>query len=340
MTAATLAEMTTADLLLAWDARRPRSMQTAFGMSELDDCRRRAGYRLAGVAPTNRGGSVQAVMGTAVHEAVAHVLKELQAEGLIPAEDLIEHEVVFAGIVGHFDRYEAGAARLIDTKTTSERWLKKLKIQGPTRGNLWQVHGYAAALIAEGHPVRTLAIDYLARDTGEQWRWTGPFNKRHVAAALAWVTEVRDTDLDDLPRDHDPDGPFCQHCPFFDLCWDGYILGRDLRSVLYVEDPDAAKWAKQLAKGRGMEAAGKKLAKEARGALDALRPATDDRVSTVRVPGLEKALRFSVSYPKRLDGDQVKKDYAKAGVPVPYQPPKPEVKVELVAVEEADDAAS
>lgn len=339
MTAEALAEMTTADLLLRWDARRPRSKQTAFGMSELGDCRRRAGYRLAGVQPSNAGGSVQAVMGTAVHEAVARVLKELQAEGLIPAEDLIEHEVRFAGIVGHFDRYEPAAARLTDTKTTSSNWLRKLKTNGPTRPNLWQTHGYGAALISEGHPVRTIAIDYIARDTGEPWRWTGRFDARHVKDALAWVAEVRDTPLDDLPRDHDPDGPFCRHCPFFDICWDGYILDRDLRSVLYVEDPDAARWAKQLQKGRGLKAAGAKLEAEAKGALDALRPNTEE-TATVRVPDLDRALKFTVTRPQRIDTTQVRADYKAAGRPVPLKPPKPEVKVELIDDDEASDAAS
>lgn len=331
MTTDTLAERTTADLLLEWDARRPRSQQTTFGMSELGDCRRRAGYRLAGVQPTNRGGSVQAVMGTSVHEAIAKVLREMQAEGLIPADALIEHEVTFAGIVGHLDLFIE--PDLTDTKTTSSRWLAKLKTNGPTRPNLWQIHGYAAALIAEGHSVRRVIIDYLARDTGEQWRWTGEFDKRHVKDALAWVGEVRGTDLDDLPRDHDPDGPFCQHCPFFDLCWDGYILGRDLRSVLYVEDPNAAKWAKQLAKGRGMKAAGTKLEAEAKGALDALRP-SDDETATVRVPDYPKAIRFTVTRPRRVDTDQVRQDYAAADRPVPLHPPKTQVKVELVDPED------
>lgn len=339
MATETLAERTTADLLLEWDHRRPRSKQTEFGMSELGDCRRRAGYRLAGVQPSNAGGSIQAVMGTAVHEAVAQVLKELQADGLIPAEDLIEYEVTFAGIKGHFDRYEPAAARLTDTKTTNSRWLAKLKVNGPTQANLWQVHGYGAALISEGRKVRTLAIDYIARDTGEAWRWVGKFEPKHVKAALAWVAMVRDTPLDDLPRDHDPDGPFCSHCPFFDICWDGYIVGRDPRSVLYVEDPDAAKWAKQLAKGRGMETAGKRLAAQAKGALDALRP-SDDETSTVKVAGYEKALRWTISHPKRVDTDQVKQDYAEAGRPVPLKPSKPEFKLELVAAEQANDAAS
>jgi hypothetical protein len=329
-----LAEMTTADLLLDWDHRRPRSQQTAFGMSELGDCRRRAGYRLARVEPTNAGGSVQAVMGTAIHSAVATVLKDLQAEGVIPADALVEHEVHFAGIIGHLDLFVE--PELTDTKTTSSRWLNKLKVNGPTLPHLWQIHGYGAGLIAEGRKVRKVIIDYLARDTGEQWRWSGKFEPKHVKDALSWVTQVRNTDLDDLPRDHDPDGPFCQHCPFFDICWDGYITGRDPRSVLYVEDPDAAKWARQLQKGRGLEAAGKKLSAEAKGALDALRP---DEPADVRIPGFEKLLRFTVTEPKRTDIQQVKRDYKAAGRPVPLKSPKAEVKLELVAPEVSDAAS-
>lgn len=324
------AERTTADLLLEWDRSRPRSQQTAFGMSELGDCRRRAGYRLAGVAPTNHGGSLQAVMGTAIHEAAAAVLKAQQAAGLIPADDLIEHEVSFAGILGHLDRYEAATASLIDIKTTSDRWLQKLKVQGPSRSHLWQTHGYAAALIAEDRKVKQIVIDYLARDTGEQWRWTGRFDPQHMRDALEWVTEVRNTELDFLARDHQPDSAWCQHCPFRDLCWEGAVTDRDPRSVLFVEDPDAAAWARKLEDSRGRKKAAEADEKEAKGALDAIRPNTAG-VELVAVPGFDKALKYTVSFPERLDGVQVRKDYAAAGRPVPTKKsPKGEVKLELV----------
>lgn len=334
MATPTLPVLTTADLLLAWDQRRPRSLQTEFGMSELGDCRRRAGYRLAGVEPTNVGGSVQAVMGTAIHEAVAQVLKELQGHGLIPAEDLIEHEVFFAGIKGHLDRYEPHAARLTDTKSTSSRWLAKLKVNGPTKSNLWQTHGYSAGLIAQGHKVRTIAIDYIARDTGEEWRWTGPFEPRHVADALAWVKEVRSTELQFLARDHEPDGPFCGHCPFFDLCWDGGVAERDRRSVLYVENPDAAHWVARLDDARERKAAAADDEAEAKGALDALRPDSDETV-TVAVAGYPKALRWTVTHPKRLDTTQIRRDYAAAGRPVPEKSSQT-VRLDLVDPEDGE----
>lgn len=328
----TLVERTTADLLLEWDARRPRSLQTEFGMSELGGCRRRAGYRLAGVAPTNRGSSVQAVMGTAIHEAGAMVLREMRAEGLIPADALIEHPVEFAGILGHLDLYID--PKLTDIKTTSARWLAKLKVNGPSKQHLWQLNGYAAALIAEGRKVKQVIIDYLARDTGEQWRWTGRFDPRQVADALAWVTEVRSTELDFLARDYAPDGPFCKHCPFFDVCWEGGAPGRDPRSVLYAEDPDAAKWTAKLDDARQRKAAAKDDEDEAKGALDALRP-DGDETSTVIVPDYPKALRWVVTNPNRLDATQIRQDYAAAGRPAPEKS-KRTVRLDLVDPEDGE----
>jgi hypothetical protein len=323
----TTVEHTTASLLLEWDRRRPRSQQTAFGMSELGDCRRRAGYRLAGVQPTNQGGSVQAVMGTGLHAHVADVLHQLQAEGVIPATALVEHEVTFAGILGHLDLFSE--PELTDTKSTSSRWLQKLKVNGPQRSHLWQTHGYAAALIAEGHTVRRINIDYIARDTGEEWRWSGPFEPRHVRDALTWVGEVRNTELEFLARDHAPDGPFCQHCPFFDACWEGGYADRDPRTVLYAENPDAVAWVDKLEDARARKAQAADDEATAKGALDALRP-NEDESATVIIPGHDKALRWSVSTPSRVDTTQVRKDYQAAGRPVPLKRGNPSVRLDLV----------
>jgi CRISPR/Cas system-associated exonuclease Cas4 (RecB family) len=309
----TATEHTTASLLLEWDRRRPRSQQRQFGMSELGDCRRRAGYRLAGVQPTNQGGSVQAVMGTGLHAHVAEVLRDLQAEGVIPADALVEHEVSFAGILGHLDLYVE--PEVTDTKTTSSRWLEKLKVNGPSLSHLWQTHGYAAALIAEGRTVRRINIDYIARDTGEEWRWSGPFEAKHVRDALNWVNEVRSTELEFLARDHAPDSPWCEHCPFFDRCWEGGYAGRDPRSVLYVENPDAAEWATKLEDARARKKAAADDEAEAKGALDALRP--DGESVTYLIPGHDRALRWTVSKTRRIDTTQVRKDYIAAGRTAP-----------------------
>lgn len=307
-------EHTTAALLLEWDRRRPRSQQAELGMSEVGGCRRRAGYRLTGTAPTNPGGSVQAVLGTAIHEAVAKVLHDMQAAGIIPPDAAIEEEVRFAGIVGHFDRYEDGI--LSDTKTTSDNWLTHIEVHGPDRQHVWQVNLYAAALIRSGRPVRTLVLDYIARDTGRDWQWRGTPDPQQVRDALRWLEAIRAVDVDMLNRDYAPDTSFCQHCPFYATCWDGAVPGRDPRSVLLVEDPDAVRWARQLEDARQVKASAEALEKEAKGALDALRP-NESGTELVDVGLPDKVLKFEVRTPERLDTTAVKAEYAKAGATPP-----------------------
>lgn len=304
-------ERTTADLLLEWDRTRPRSQQRELGWSEVGGCRRRAGYRLAGTEPTNPGGSVQAVLGTAIHEAVQQRLNDTAAEG-----DLIEHAVSFAGIPGHIDRYEADTQTLVDVKTTSSRWLEHIKVEGPDRSHLWQTNGYAASLNSKGTPVRRIIIDYIARDTGELYRWTGKPDLQMVRASLAWLKNVRETPLDMLNRDYDPTGPFCAHCPFYDTCWGGGVPDRDPRSVLLVEDQDAAGWAAKLDQARRDKKDAEAREKEAVGALDAKRPNDSGKSEPVDV-GYDKNLQWQISETTRLDADAVRAEYRKTGAEPP-----------------------
>jgi CRISPR/Cas system-associated exonuclease Cas4 (RecB family) len=319
---------TTAELLLEWDQTRPRSQQRTIGMSEVGGCRRRAGYRLAGTEPTNTSGSVQAVMGTAVHSAVEQIHRQMQADGRIPAEDLVEHEVRFAGVLGHLDRWCAADATLIDTKTTSDRWLHHIKVHGASRDHLWQTHLYGAALIAEGKPVRRIVIDYLARDTGNDHQVSVAFQPAIVREALDWLKTVRETPLDYLNRDYQPDSSFCEHCPFRDTCWAGGVAERDPRSVLYVEDPDAAKWAEQLWRAREAKAEAETLEAQAKGALDALRPINEKGSQVVDV-GFRLPLKWTVTEPVRLDTAAVKAEYAKTGALPPTKASKPTIKLEF-----------
>lgn len=298
--------MTTAELLLEWDRRRPRSQQREFGMSELGGCRRRAGYRLAGTEPSNPGGSVQAVLGTAVHDAIADVFRQIAKPG-----DLVEHEVSFAGILGHLDIYRDQTVR--DTKTTTSRRLSHIKVHGPPKDNLWQIHGYGAALISEGYTVRRVALDYIARDTGECWTWEQPFDPQHVADALEWVRTVRDSPLEMLPRDHKPDSAFCRHCPFQRECWGDTQEGKDPRVVLFREDPDAAKWADRLAQARDDKSDAEDREAEAKGALDAVRPDDDTPIDV----GYEHLLRWRTVTQNRLDSEAVRQEYAEIGANPP-----------------------
>lgn len=330
---------TTAQLLLSWDKRRPRSQQTALGMSEVGGCRRRVGYRLAGQPPDNPAGSVQAVMGTAVHVVVEEELRIMRAAGVLSADDLIEFEVQFAGVIGHGDRYDAVEETVVDTKTTSQRWLDHIVLHGADRAHRWQTALYAAALIAQGKPVRRIVIDYLARDTGNDHQDVRDFDPAEVGDALDWLREVRETPLEYLNRDYAPDSAFCGHCPFIGDCWGGGVAERDVRSVLYVEDPDAVKWATQLWDARQAIKAAKELEDEAKGALDALRP-TGEPGSVVVDVGYAKALRWSISERNNIDTDAVKAEYAKTGAKPPMKPPTTTVTLAFAPKAKPPKAAS
>jgi len=302
--------MRTDELLLEWDRRRPRSKQVEIGMSDLGVCRRRAGYTLANTPHSNPGSAIRAVMGTVLHDGVAEVCRQLQDEGLLPDGWLIEHTVSFAGVLGHLDRYESDSQTLVDVKSTGHRWLEHVKVYGPPRHDLWQSNLYTAALVTNGHPVAIIAIDYLCRDCGELYRWSDAPDPEYVRAALNWLKEVRETDLEWLPRDYEPHTAFCRECPFLATCWSGRE-DRDPRTVLYDANPNGVEWARKLTAARKDLAEAKVRANEAKGALDALRP--NDLGTAELDIGFEYLLRWTVSTVRRLDSIAVKRDYAKAG---------------------------
>jgi CRISPR/Cas system-associated exonuclease Cas4 (RecB family) len=304
----------TVDLLLAWDEQRDRSQQTELGMSALGGCRRAAGYALRGFPREKATGTIQAVLGTAVHELAARAASEQFPEAL--AEKL---EVRFAGLLGHPDLYYKPVVR--DLKTTGRAsTLESWKGKGPPQKHIWQVNAYAAGLIVDGFDASVVQIDYLARDTGDTWLWEAPFDLDAVHDALEWLRLVRETEMGFLPRDFRPESPQCRSCPFFQQCWEKPAMpGRDFRSALFRDDPDAAAWARRLADARKRKAQAEADEADAKGALDALRPAEVGRGGAyVTVPGMDEALHWTrVSGRRRPDMQQISADYAQAGAEPP-----------------------
>lgn len=302
-------------LLHDWDADRPRSQQRRLGMSDVG-CRRKAGYILNGVEPTDDGFSMEAALGTAIHLPLADAARKLAGD-----RDLIEAEVEFAGILGHVDWVwvdPTGVAWVIDWKSVSFRRYEAAEEDGPSLGQLYQTVLYAAAAAAMGYKVRWIVLDYIGRDSGKLIRHVRPFRLEEVRAALEWYAMIRDSDLEMLPRDYRPGSPFCDRCPFRTECWGSYARPkRSQLSALYVTDPNAPRWRDQLAEGRKMAAAGKAMADEARGALDAIRPNDKGRSPDCVVDEDGKALRWTVSEDVRPDLDTIRADYARAGAEMP-----------------------
>lgn len=196
----------------------------------------------------------------------------------------------------------------------------------------WQVHTYAAALILAGRHITEVQIDYIARDSGQEWLFSEPFSIELVREAMAWLKNVREAPIDLLPRDFRPGSPQCSSCPFFERCWEGCAIpDRDLRSALFVDEPDAAMWAEQLQQATERKRQAEKDFEDAKGALDALRP-NDHGVAEVEVPGLDKLIRFSVSRPPvRMDTKQVRADYAAVGAEPPVAYGEPRISVTIAA---------
>ena len=261
--------LTTSELLLLADQERARTNQVEPGMSDLGSCRRRFGYKLALTPHVNRRGSIQAAVGSAIHDLIALVLLKYVKDG-----DLIEFTVEYAGLKGTLDRYFREEKRVVDTKTTSARWAEHIKLHGPDHSHVWQVACPAAGLLKIGMPVETVAIEYLVRDSGREFIVEKPFDVQDVRDALEWAQSIRDTPVDDLPRDYEPDSEMCLGCPYGGvdggICWEGHVTGKDLRTVLYAELPDGEYWSDLLFEKRQEAREATTAAKRAAAALTAV----------------------------------------------------------------------
>lgn len=323
---------TATELLTAWDAERPRSKQAEMGVSGVGDCRRRAGYLLQGHQPDpeyDSRGNIQAILGTAIHQALAEAAHTMcYPEAEVHAEEL---EIHFAGLTGHPDLFAEPLLR--DFKTVGYAMqLERIRLNGPPRQHRWQIHIYGAGLIVAGHRVEVLQLDYISRDTGEEYLWEGPFDIAEVRAAVDWLTQVRTTPVEYLSRDYRPESAICRNCPFYQQCWDA-IPERSPRTALWRDWPSGADWAVRLEEAQLARKQAHAAEDDAKGALDALRTVTaPGDTQLVAVPGLDgKVIRFSVTRGRQTpDADQIQADYARVGAAMPLKRGEPTVKVTVV----------
>lgn len=310
-------------LMLDWDRQRERSQQRELGMSAVGGCRRFAAYTLAGYEPTNPGGSLQAVMGTAIHLVLADAARKRAGD-----RDLIEAEVSYGGLLGHVDWVwvdpDTGDAWVIDWKSVSFPRYDQAENDGPDLNQLFQTVLYAAAVARLGYRVRWIVLDYIGRDSGKLHRHVRPFRIEEVREALAWFARVREAvetvGVEATPRDFRPGSVYCDGCAFYEECWSSARPGRNPRSALFIDHPDAAAWLAQLLEGMAMKAAGERLYDDAKGALDAIRPNDVGKSPPCIIDGPDgelPAIRWSVYEQERLDQEKVRADYAAAGLEPP-----------------------
>ncbi len=318
---------TTRELLLAYDAQRPRSRQAEVGMSQLGGCRRQTGYMLAGV-PADEGfaeNTAQHVLGTAIHEVAAQ-----GARLVIPDAYTEKLEVWFGGLKGHPDLYCEGVLR--DLKTLGYTMqLEDRRRHGPKQQERWQAQVYGAGAILAGLPVHTIQLDYVARDSSDEFIHEEPFDPGVVAEAMEWLAQVRSTEPEMLSRDYRPDSGTCKSCKWFERCWQAE-RGTDNRHVLFLDDPDAGGWAFQLVQASADAKRDKERHKDAKGALDHLRSVSrPGEKEYIEVPGLDDVIEIRVSKGRTApDMEAITADYKRAGAKPPMVTGEPVIHIALV----------
>lgn len=231
-------------ILIDYEANRPRSMQKALGPSELGTpCQQQIARKLAGAPRRPITEPTWApFQGTAMHASMEDVLrfwnKLLGRERWI-VEDRLTAADALQGVDGHpgypavegnGDAYDTDTDTVVDWKyvgttaidklLTAQRLLKPPKEQVSQEYRV-QGHIYGAGHAAKGRPVKHVRLVLLARSWkyDESAEWTEPYDERIAAWAISRYYDVVDQ-LHTLGADRvhlvpsAPSNDACKWCPF------------------------------------------------------------------------------------------------------------------------------
>jgi hypothetical protein len=191
--------------LYAADAARPRSQQSAVGVSALGGCRRQVWHKLQGDEGHNPTKRLAAIMGTAIHAAIE--------QAFAGAEDvLIEHRVEIDGLPpATIDFYDVAAGEVVDWKTiklSGVNWFMSKQKQ-------WQVQTYGYLMAKAGYEVKTVTIVGIPRDgdEGDIVIHSEPYDEAIALEALAWLKDVESMEVAPAPE---RDAGFCKsYCGYY-----------------------------------------------------------------------------------------------------------------------------
>lgn len=207
-------------------ANHPRSQQKAIGPSEIGiPCKRRLGYKLAGVEPVNPGDGWLPTVGTATHSWLSYALHAANAH-LGRSRYLIEHYIsVPCGtgckIHGSLDCYDTDLDTVVDWKIVGKTTLTEVKRGRISQQYRVQLNTYGLGLHLQGYDVKSIALAAIPRNSvlSDAVVHVEPFDPELAASALA--------ELDDLHKGIDAlgldviqylettsDKDDCRYCPF------------------------------------------------------------------------------------------------------------------------------
>lgn len=189
-----------------------RSLQSVIGASEVGHpCDRRLAYRANDTPAVNLGDPMRLLVGTGMHREVEDIIRRLdQGAGRF----LTEVTVVYRGIPGQADMYDAYLGALYDWKTTGKARLAIYRKNGIPPAYRVQVQIYAAGLAERGYHVRDLAVCFLPYDgaLSQAWSWETKPDKGIADAAIDRLRVVER--LEPAAADATPDR-LCPYCPYY-----------------------------------------------------------------------------------------------------------------------------
>jgi hypothetical protein len=222
-------------VLIDFEAARPRSMQTALGPSELGTpCQQQIARKLAGAPRRPITEPTWApFQGTAVHASMEDVVAFWNAQ-LGRERWLAEDRLVvdpgpghYPEIAGHGDAFDLDHGMVVDWKHVGTTALKKLRtakrMGKPPRDQVSQEYRLQAHLYGLGHEnkgrdVRAVRLVLLARSWqyDDSDEWTEPYNPELARWAIEryWkvVDRLADGGLEAVPSS--PSNDACHWCPF------------------------------------------------------------------------------------------------------------------------------
>lgn len=199
------------------DKARPRSLQTAIGVSSLGDCRRRVWHLANQDTGTNEVTRLPAIMGTAIHAAIESAFAGGFADRKEMDQPMLEYRVELPNLPpATIDYYDPLEYEVVDWKT--------IKLSGVdyfvSKQKRWQVQVYGYLLEAAGFPVRTVSLVGIPRDGTEKdiIIHSEPYDAAIAEEALAWLREIEA--MTEAPAPEREPNSFCKsYCQFFgELC--------------------------------------------------------------------------------------------------------------------------
>lgn len=175
-------------IILDAEKNSERSLQANIGPSELSSsCRRKIGYRLAGIPEVNSNSDPwAAIVGTAIHAWLQKAVDRQRRPQWFTERTLLLSPYVD----GHCDWYRNGM--VVDFKTAGKDRMREVAKYGPPLEYQVQVHLYGYGYEQLGLPVEDVALIFFPRAglLKDVFTWVVPYSRAVALEALAKIPDI------------------------------------------------------------------------------------------------------------------------------------------------------